>query len=185
MSEKVNCKTMASFMKTDEGHLPGNLLTVKCPLPIELTGPGQLCRNYDTWAYAKCKTPHIPRRKTDGAAGHDLYSIVDAIVPAGGSVIVDTGLAIALPEGHYGKIEGRSSLGIKHNVVPFGGIIDEDYRGNIMVKLFNHGATDYKVDVNDRIAQLIIQKYVSPSFKIVSELIPTSRGVKGFGSTGR
>lgn len=172
-------------MKPDEGHLPDNLLTVKVPLPIELTGPGQLCRTYDTWAYAKCKRPYLPKRNTDGAAGHDLHSIVDAIVPAGGSVIVDSGVAIALPEGHYGKIEGRSSLGIRHNVVPFGGIIDEDYRGNIMVKLFNHGAEDYKVVANDRIAQLIIQKYISPSFKIVSELNTTDRGVKGFGSTGR
>jgi dUTP pyrophosphatase len=176
---------MSSFMKVDESVLPSNLLAIKRPLPVEVRGVGQLFRNYETWAYAKCLPEHVPKRKTPGAAGHDLFSIGDHRVPAGGSVMVDTGLACGLSEGHYGKIEGRSSLAIKHDVVPFGGIIDSDYRGNIMVKLFNHGQVDYEIKANDQIAQLIIQKYISPAFKIVSELDTTTWGVKGFGSTGR
>lgn len=175
---------MASFMKR-ESQLPASLLKLKPPLPVETHGVGQLTRPYDTWARVKCAPEHVPARKTAGAAGHDLYSTHDANIPAGGSVIINTGTSVALPDGHYGKIEGRSSLGIKHSVVPFGGIIDEDYRGVIMVKLFNHGTVDYIIHPNDRIAQLIVQRYSAPSFQIVSELSATIRAQAGFGSTGR
>jgi len=169
----------------EEVQLPANLLHLKPPLPLEIRGAGQLCRPYTTWAYAKCVSGHLPVRKTSGAAGHDLYSVSAAVVPAGGSVMIDTGLAVALPKGHFGKIEGRSSLGMKHSVVPFGGIVDEDYRGVIMVKLFNHGPEDYCITANDRIAQLLVQKYSAPTFQMCKELSTTERGGFGFGSTGR
>ena len=175
---------MTSFMK-EEVQLPTNLLRLKPPLPVEVLGAGQLCRPYDSWAYAKCAPEHMPVRKTAGAAGHDLYSAAQAVVPAGGSVVINTGLSVALPKGHFGKIEGRSSLGIKHSVVPFGGIIDEDYRGVIMVKLFNHGPEDYRIDANDRIAQLVVQKYSAPTFQLSTQLNTTERATFGFGSTGR
>ena len=177
---------MASFMKPDNSAVPGqHLLTIKKPLPIEIKGAGQLCRPYDTWALAVCQDQHLPKRKTEGAAGHDLYSVSDVIVPAGSSAMVNTGLSIQLPMGHYGKIEGRSSLGIKHSVIPFGGVIDQDYRGIIMVKLFNLGSMDYSVKANDRIAQLIIQRFTAPSFKLVKSLESSARGSNGFGSTGK
>ena len=175
---------MSSFMKVDVS-IPSDLLSVDKPLPVEVCGVGQLCRPYDTWALAVCSAEHLPQRKTPGAAGHDLYSIQDAVVPAGSSTVIDTGLCVQLPDSHYGKIEGRSSLGILHSVIPFGGIIDQDYRGKIKVKLFNLGNEDYLVKANDRIAQLIIQKYSSPSFKLVSSLESSARGTQGFGSTGR
>ena len=175
---------MTSFMK-EEVQLPTNLLHMKPPLPMELHGAGQLCRPYDSWSYAKCAPEHLPVRKTAGAAGYDLYSVSAAVVPAGGSAMINTGLSVALPKGHYGKIEGRSSLGIKHSVVPFGGIIDEDYRGVIMVKLFNHSPEDYRIDANDRIAQMVVQKYSAPTFQLSTQLNTTERGGFGFGSTGR
>tara|TARA_B110000908_G_scaffold93860_1_gene111227 strand:+ start:1114 stop:1668 length:555 start_codon:yes stop_codon:yes gene_type:complete len=179
-------KSDTSFMKPDISVVPGqNLLTIKKPLPIEIKGAGQLCRPYDTWALAVCADEHVPRRKTPGAAGHDLHSISDVIVPAGSSAMVNTGLSIQLPNGHYGKIEGRSSLGIKHSVIPFGGVIDQDYRGVIMVKLFNLGSTDYFVRENDRIAQLIVQRFSAPTFKLVKTLESSARGTHGFGSTGK
>lgn len=169
----------------EEVQLPTNLLHMKPPLPLEVRGAGQLCRPYDSWVYAKCAPEHLPVRKTAGAAGYDLYSVSAAVVPAGGSAMINTGLAVALPKGHFGKIEGRSSLGIKHSVVPFGGIIDEDYRGVIMVKLFNHSPEDYRIDANDRIAQLVVQKYSAPTFQLSTQLNTTERATFGFGSTGR
>jgi len=177
---------MASFMKDDPSHLLGSdLLKIKPPLPIEMEHPGQLCRPYDTWAQVSGAAEFIPQRKTGGAAGHDLYAVDSATIPEGGSVIVSTGISVQLPKGHYGKIEGRSSLGIKHSVVPFGGIIDEDYRGIIFVKLFNHGRDKYQINAKDRIAQLIVQRYSAPTFQHVSELGKTERDTGGFGSTGR
>jgi dUTP pyrophosphatase len=128
----------------------------------------------------------IPSRKTAGAAGHDLYSVEEKTIPASGSAVFDTGVSIVLPTQHYGKIEGRSSLGFAHGIVAFGGIIDEDYHGPIKVKLFNHGSSDYSVQKNDRIAQLVIQKYVAPPFRVVAEFETISaRGSAGFGSTGK
>lgn len=178
---------MASFMKKDDPlHLIGSdLLRIKPSIPIEIQKPGQLFRPYDSWVQAVCLEEHLPKRKTAGAAGHDLYSIEENDIPAGGSVVVSTGVCIQLPVGHYGKIEGRSSLGIQHSIVPFGGIIDEDYRGIIMVKLFNHGPTNYHISSNDRIAQLIIQRYTAPKIQCVATLNSTERNTGGFGSTGR
>ena len=155
-------------------HLLGSeLLNIKPALPIELQSLGQLCRPYDTWAQVVCEETNVPQRKTPGSAGHDLHSIEAATIPPGGSVVISTGVSIQMPSGHYGKIEGRSSLGIKHSVIPFGGIIDEDYRGIITISS------------NDRVAQLIIQRYSAPEIQRVSALDSTLRNQDGFGSTGR
>ena len=79
---------------------------------------------------------------------------------------------------------GRSSLAFKHNVTAFEGTIDEDYRGSIKVKLFNHSDTEFKTGALSRIAQLIIQPVVVPRFDMVTILPDTDRGIGGFGSTG-
>ena len=176
---------MTSFMKVDDYVIPGqNLLSIKKPLPIDVNGLGQLCRPYDTWALATCDDKHTPKRKTRGSAGHDLYSVSDVVVPVGSSVIVNTGLSIKLPEGHYGKIEGLTSLGVEHSVIPFGCVINQDYRGVIMVKLFNLGSKDYSIKANDRIAQMIVQRFSVPTFKIVKTLESPTLGGNGFGSIG-
>lgn len=127
----------------------------------------------------------IPRRATAGAAGHDLTSNQTLTIPKRGSVMVNTGLQIELPSGHYGKIEGRSSLAAKHDIVAFGGVIDEDYRGTIFVKLFNHGTKNYRIKAGDRIAQLIVQRYEAPRIESVGRVTNTRRGAGGFGSTGK
>ena len=146
---------------------------------------GQLFGSYRPWdMYVDCPgTP--PARKTSSAAGHDLVSPITCVIPARNSIVIDTGVRICIWLGHYGKIEGRSGLAIKHDIVPFGGIIDEDYRGPIAVKLFNHSDIDYDVRAGDRIAQLIIQPYVSPTIARVTSLDETERDSSGFGSTGR
>ena len=105
-------------------------------------------------------------------------------VPARGSAIVDTGVSVALPPGHYARIAGRSSLAFKHDVTAFEGTIDQDYRGPIKVKLFNHSDKEFPIAAKQRIAQMIIQTYVVPNMNVVSHLSQTERGGGGFGSTG-
>ena len=98
---------------------------------------------------------------------------------------VSTGVAMALPLGTYGKIEGRSGLAIRKGIVIGGGVIDSDYTGEIKVILINTGTQSFVVNKGDRIAQLIIQQYMlQPQFDIVTELPDTNRGESGFGSTG-
>jgi len=143
-------------------------------------------RDYSPWALqVTCPLTMTPTRSSAKAAGYDLYSPEETSIPARGSVVIDTGVAVALPSSHYGKIEGRSGLGIKHNIVAFGGVIDEDYRGNICVKLFNMGDEDYSVAANDRVAQLVVQPYASLRVERVQSLDNTERGTSGFGSSGQ
>lgn len=126
-----------------------------------------------------------PFRAHPTDAGSDLYSREIANIPAGGSAVFDTGVHIQFEPGTYGKIESRSGLNVKHGVVSCGGVLDEDYRGSIRVKLYNLSDTDYFVNVGDRIAQLIIMPYLAPEIELVDELDETDRGDSGFGSTGR
>lgn len=97
----------------------------------------------------------------------------------------DTGVHIELPPGYYGKIESKSGLNVKHDVVSCGGVVDEGYTGSIVVKLYNLGNKPYTVRRGDKIAQLIIQPYIAPELEVVDKLDDTPRGANGFGSTGR
>ena len=125
-----------------------------------------------------------------GAAAMDLHACLDSAVtiPAGGRTVVPTGIAIALPSADYvALVLARSGLGIKHGVVPSNcvGVIDSDYRGEVMVGLSNSGASDYTVRPGDRIAQLMVVPVVQARVTLVDELDETDRGGGGFGSTGR
>ena len=125
-----------------------------------------------------------------GAAAMDLHACLDSAVtiPAGGRTVVPTGIAIALPSADYvALVLARSGLGIKHGVVPSNcvGVIDSDYRGEVMVGLSNSGASDYTVRPGDRIAQLMVVPVVQARVTLVDELDETDRGAGGFGSTGR
>lgn len=179
----------SSDLLMDHPSLPAGLLN-DTTLPFERQGLGDFV-GYGQRVQVVCDQKVRPVRKTSGAAGYDLYSVEGKTIPAGGSTIFDTGVAIALPTHHYGKIESLSSLGVAHDVVAFGRIIDEDYRGRINVKLFNHGLCDYIVQTHDCIAQLVVQKYSVPSFRVVGEFSSggwgncDKRGSVGFGSTGK
>ena len=127
----------------------------------------------------------IPSRGSNGAAGYDLSSVVDIVVPGLGRVAVATGLAIRVPEGTYGRIAPRSGLAYKHGIDVLAGVIDEDYRGEVKVILYNTSERDYIIKKGDRIAQLILEKIVTPDVALVIDLEDTGRGVGGFGSTGR
>ena len=119
----------------------------------------------------------------------DLHACLDGAVtiPAGGRKTIPTGIAIALPSADYvALVYARSGLGIKHGVAPANcvGVIDSDYRGEILVGLQNSGESDFTVQPGDRIAQLMIAPVIQASIQMVDELDDTARGAGGFGSTG-
>lgn len=133
-------------------------------------------------------TARLPRRTTDGSAGYDLSA--DLIQPeeiAPGEVrMLRTGVAVALPAGTVGLVFGRSGLGVRHGIVPANavGVIDADYRGELMVGLRNQGSTPYMVQPGERIAQLVVVPVLTPELEPVPDLGETARGENGFGSTG-
>ena len=125
-----------------------------------------------------------------GAAAMDLHACIDEAVtiPPGGRAVIPTGIAIALPSADYvALIFARSGLGIKHGVAPANcvGVIDSDYRGEVLVGLQNSGGADYTIQPGDRIAQLMITPVVQAQIQMVDELDDTARGAGGFGSTGK
>lgn len=126
----------------------------------------------------------IPKRGSDQAAGYDLSSIENVIVKARSKAMIDTGIAIGIPAGCYARVAPRSGLTWKHSIDVGAGVIDADYRDSIRVILFNHSNNDFEVKVGDRIAQLILEKILTPEIEVVSELNETRRGKGGFGSTG-
>ena len=175
---------MASLPNLPSHFLPAEPSGVRINIPLATHGPGQLFGTYRPWDMGVVCPGSPPSRKTKGAAGYDIPSPIQITIPARNSVSIDTGIRISIWVGHYGRIEGRSGLAMNHDIVPFCGIIDEDYRGPIAVKLFNHSDKDYVVKIGDRIAQLIIQPYATPTITKVHSLNNTERGSSGFGSTG-
>lgn len=127
----------------------------------------------------------LPIRGSGLAAGYDLASAEDIIVPARGKAIAKTDLAMAIPLGHYGRIAPRSGFSWKKHTDIGAGVIDADYRGNVGVVIFNHSNQDINVSQGDRVAQLIIEQISTPVVEDVEgELDDTDRGEGGFGSTG-
>eukprot|EP01095_Lingulamoeba_sp_RSL-Kostka_P004369 TRINITY_DN15533_c0_g1_i1.p1 TRINITY_DN15533_c0_g1~~TRINITY_DN15533_c0_g1_i1.p1 ORF type:complete len:153 (-),score=49.87 TRINITY_DN15533_c0_g1_i1:56-514(-) len=130
------------------------------------------------------KNARLPFKATNLSAGYDLYSAHDNKIPAKGRGIVDTDISIEFPIGCYGRIAPRSSLALKHGIDVGAGVIDGDYKGHVKVILFNFGDEDFEIKKGDRIAQLILEKYLSVPVIEVEELEETERGAGGFGSTG-
>ena len=132
----------------------------------------------------------LPYYATSGAAAMDLHACMDeaVVIPAGERKVIPTGLAIALPSPEYvALIFARSGLGIKHGIAPANcvGVIDSDYRGEIMVGLQNSGKDDFTVQPGDRIAQMMITPVVQAQIRMTDDLDETQRGAGGFGSTGK
>lgn len=111
-------------------------------------------------------------------------SAYDYVVPPQGKQVVLTDVQIELPHGCYGRIAPRSGLAAKNFIDVGAGVVDEDYRGNLGVVLFNHATTAFEVKQGDRIAQLICEKIFYPEIEEVKSLNETERGAGGFGSTG-
>ncbi|KAK1288452.1 Deoxyuridine 5'-triphosphate nucleotidohydrolase [Acorus calamus] len=126
----------------------------------------------------------LPSRASPLSAGYDLSSAIETKVPARGKALVPTDLSIAIPENTYARIAPRSGLAWNHSIDVGAGVVDADYRGPVGVILFNQSDVDFEVKPGDRIAQLIIERIMTPDVVEVDDLDSTVRGVGGFGSTG-
>ncbi|MGN1353211.1 MAG: dUTP diphosphatase [Bacilli bacterium] len=129
----------------------------------------------------------IPTYGTEYSAGADLYALLDEDleIKPGETVMIKTGLAMAIPTGYAGLIYARSSLGSKKGLAPANkvGVIDSDYRGEIKVPLFNQSKETQIITKNERIAQIIFTPYLKVNFQETDELDDTTRGTGSFGST--
>ena len=131
----------------------------------------------------------LPTYGTDHAAGADLYALTHGPVEIapGGTALIRTGIAVAIPQGYMGLIFARSGLATRQGLAPANkvGVIDADYRGELMVFIHNHGSQPQTVEDGERVAQRVITPCFTAQFRIVDELDETQRGSGGFGSTGR
>ncbi len=127
----------------------------------------------------------LPKRGTPYAAGLDLFSPVDTVVPPNERLLVKLDISIELEDGTFGHILPRSSLSLKNGIHIGAGVIDSDYRGNVGVLLFNLSQEPFHVKRGDRIAQLVVKKYEVVEPQEIFESSSTERGSGGFGSTGR
>ena len=130
----------------------------------------------------------VPTYGSAYAAGADLYACEEGEVTVnpGETKLIHTGIAMEIPEGLVGLIYARSGLASKRGLAPANkvGVIDSDYRGEIMVALHNHGTAPQTIATGERIAQIVFAPYYAASFTVVDELSDTVRGAGGFGSTG-
>lgn len=131
----------------------------------------------------------IPTYGSVEAAGADLYACLeeDLVIQPGMTAFVPTGIAMEVPMGCAGLIYARSGLACKRGLAPANkvGVVDSDYRGEIMVALHNHGLEAQTIANGERVAQMIITPVITPDYETVEELSDTSRGQGGFGSTGK
>ena len=128
----------------------------------------------------------IPTKGSDAAAGVDLYAPRALVIHPGSNGVINTGLAIEIPNGYFGAIFARSGMATRKGLRPANcvGVIDSDYRGEIIVVLHNDTDIIRPVQEGDRIAQLVILPYEKIEFSEVEELTDTERADGGFGSTG-
>ena len=121
-----------------------------------------------------------------GDSGYDLVAVEDVLIKADSSAVVPVGLTLAYIEpGFWFRIEPRSGLGFKHNLQPHLGVIDNGYRGDLGVKLYNFGDTAYTINKGDRIAQLVVYPLLQPQCEWANEAEDSNRGESGFGSSGK
>ena len=131
----------------------------------------------------------MPTYGSKWAAGADMYAAIEETmtIEPNETKFIPTGLAFEIPEGYAGFIYARSGLACKKGLAPANkvGVVDADYRGEVMVALHNHGKESQTVEAGERIAQMIIAPFITANFIFSDELDDTARGAGGFGSTGR
>ena len=131
----------------------------------------------------------LPTYGSAEAAGADLYACLEypVTVAPGETVFVPTGIALEVPRGCAGLIYARSGMACKRGLAPANkvGVVDSDYRGEIMVALHNHGTISQTVEHGERIAQFVITPVLTPAYEVAEELTDTVRNTGGFGSTGK
>ncbi len=126
----------------------------------------------------------LPTRESAHAAALDLYASKAGVIPAHGFASINTGIAVAVPEGYYARIAPRSGLSAKNGIFTLAGVVDSDYRGELLCVLANHSDKDFPIAVGNRIAQMVIESIILPEPVFVDALEDTARGESGFGSTG-
>ena len=123
------------------------------------------------------------------AAGADLHACIEGplTIAPGETAFVPTGIALEVPKSCAGLIYARSGLACKRGLAPANkvGVVDSDYRGEIIVALHNHGNAPQTVENGERVAQFVLTPVLTPAYKVVEELSDTARNQGGFGSTGR
>lgn len=131
---------------------------------------------------------NLPEYQTKGSAGMDIYAniITSKKITPGEIMLIPTGISISMPEGYEAQIRARSGLSLKHGITLVNGIgtIDSDYRGEIKVILINLGERDFTIKPGERIAQMVIKKYIIANWELVEQLDETQRGQEGFGHSG-
>ncbi len=131
----------------------------------------------------------LPAYGSEYAAGADLYAVSDGAITflAGETKFVHTGLAMEIPVGYAGLVYARSGLATKRGLAPANkvGVIDADYRGEIMVALHNHSEKEQTIESGERIAQLVVTPFLKAEYTEAESLSDTARGEGGFGSTGK
>ena len=130
------------------------------------------------------KGAHMPERAHDTDAGIDIKAIGEHVIPAHGSQVIKTGVHVQLPHCYGGLFVSKSGLNVSENVCSTG-LIDEGYTGELIVKLYNHGRSDYTVHDGDKITQLVIIPVAYEPLEVVDSIDGGERGDGGFGSTGR
>ena len=136
------------------------------------------------------KNAHAPTYGSEYAAGADLYALTNGETVSfspGETKMIHTGLAVEIPVGYAGLVYARSGIATKRGLAPANkvGVIDSDYRGEVMVSLHNHSNTEQEISDGERIAQLVIAPFLAAEFCETEELSDTARGEGGFGSTGK
>lgn len=130
----------------------------------------------------------VPTYGSDAAAGADLYAAIDESVTLapGETRLIPHGLAMAIPRGYAGFIYARSGLATKRGLAPANkvGVVDADYRGELMTPIHNHGSVPAVIEPGERVAQLVIAPVMHAEFEMSDSLDETERGSGGFGSTG-
>ena len=126
----------------------------------------------------------LPTRGSAQAAGLDIYSIEEVAIEPKQRALVRTGLAVAIPEGYYGRVAARSGLATRNGLDVLAGVIDADYRGEVCCLLCNTGDEVIHLPAHGKICQLIVEKIITPTAVWADEISETERGSGGFGSTG-
>ncbi len=126
----------------------------------------------------------LPTRGSSLAAGLDIYAIEDLTIQPGKRALARSGLAVAIPEGYYGRLAPRSGLATQKGLDTLAGVIDADYRGELRCLLYNAGSETIHLPAQSKICQLIIERIITPEAVWADEISETDRGGGGFGSTG-
>ncbi len=126
----------------------------------------------------------LPTRGSSSSAGLDIHSIEDIRIEPHQRAVARSGLSVAIPEGFYGRVAPRSGLAVKHGLDVLAGVIDSDYRGELLCALYNTGDSTISLPAQSKICQLILEKIATPEAAWADELTETARGAGGFGSTG-